>query len=157
MKAYILISCLGLILSCCSTKKLKHNESNPAQSHQFQRTASIVHLQGQVLIKRSGAPDWIPATKGMELRTNDKVRTHRESFATIRFEQGGLMRIEPESLMAITDLLFEQRTKINRSTFSLEKGRVEAELHAMGDKKSSLKIKTPSAEATLATREVAFQ
>ncbi len=157
MKKAIVILALFLVAVSCTRHKPKPATNEVAETQSTQRTALIVHLHGEVLVKRGGVPDWVKATQGMKLGANDKVRTHRESFATIKFDTGGLMRLEPDSLMAITDLLFENRSKINRSTFSLEKGRVETELQAMGGKKSALKIKTPSAVTTLTPREVAFQ
>ena len=108
-------------------------------------------------VKRSGAPDWLAASVGMQLAINDKVRTQRASFATIRFDQGGHMRLEPESLVAVTDLRIERRNQTRRSTFTLMQGRVEAELDALTRKGSEFKIKTPSAQASVVRREVTFQ
>jgi hypothetical protein len=116
----------------------------------------LTEVEGQVRVKPSGAPDWRPATAGMELSINDKVRTQRDSFATIQFDEGGLMRLEPESLVAVTDLRIEQQNQIRRSTFTLMEGRVEAELELL-EQDSEFKIKTPAAEASVLRREVSFQ
>jgi hypothetical protein len=120
-------------------------------------TATLVAVAGQVRIKRSGAPDWQPAAAGTALAANDKVRTQRDSFATIRFEEGDTLRLEPESLVAVTDLRIDRRSRAQRSTFTLHRGRLEADIGALDEAEAEFKIKTPSAEAELLSREVAFQ
>jgi len=121
------------------------------------RTATLIHLQGEVHVKRPGMPDWERAAPGLELQVQDKVRTLRDAFATIQFEHGGLLRLEPESLISVTDLQLEPRSQARRSTFTLMEGSVEAELDPIETEGSEFRIRTPSAEASVARREVSFQ
>jgi hypothetical protein len=121
------------------------------------RTARISFLEGSVLIKRPADLDWQQAREGLELGIDDKIRTLRDSFTTLEFEQGGSLRIGPESLVKVTDLRLEPRNQARRSTFTVEEGRVEAELDSLQQAGSEFKIKTPSAEASVIHREVSFQ
>lgn len=121
------------------------------------RTARILFVEGNVRVKRAGSMEWLQALKGMELAMDDKLRTLRESFATIEFDQGGVLKVGPETLVSVTDLRIEQRNKAVRSTFTLIEGNVEAEMDALEKSESEFRIRTPSAEASVIKREVAFQ
>ncbi|MBW2699636.1 MAG: FecR domain-containing protein [Deltaproteobacteria bacterium] len=121
------------------------------------RRAQLVLIEGEVRVKRSGDPEWQTALAGMQLSINDKIRTQRGSFATIEFQRGGQLHMQPESLVAVTDLRMNARTRAHRSTFTLESGQVEAELDAITHKDAEFRIRTPSAEASVIRREVAFQ
>jgi len=121
------------------------------------RTAKILFVEGNVRVKRAGSMEWIQAFKDMDLAMDDKLRTLRDSFAAIEFDKGGVLKVGPETLVSVTDLRIEQRNKAVRSTFTLIEGNVEAELDALEKSESEFRIRTPSAEASLIKREVAFQ
>jgi len=157
VKSLIPFALAAAWLVACSSPAPEHQPPDAAQLDPIQRMASLTQLEGEVRVKRAGAPEWLAASEGMQLAINDKVRTLRNSFATIRFEEGGVMRLEPESLVAVTDLAVERRNQVRRSTFTLMQGRVEAELDALTQEGSEFKIKTPSAQAAVVRREVSFQ
>ena len=119
--------------------------------------AKLVLIEGEVRVKRSGDTEWKIALTGMQLSINDKIRTQRGGFATIEFQRGGQLHMQPESLVAVTDLRLDALTRAHRSTFTLEAGQVEAELDAITHKDAEFRIRTPSAEASVIRREVAFQ
>jgi hypothetical protein len=121
------------------------------------RTAKILFVEGNVRVKRAGSMEWLQALKDMELAMDDKLRTLRDSFATIEFDKGGVLKVGPETLVSVTDLRIEQRNKAIRSTFTLIEGNVEAEMDALEKSESEFRIRTPSAEASVIKREVAFQ
>jgi hypothetical protein len=121
------------------------------------RTAKILFVEGNVRVKRAGSMEWIQALKDMDLAMDDKLRTLRDSFAAIEFDKGGVLKVGPETLVSVTDLRIEQRNKAVRSTFTLIEGNVEAELDALEKSDSEFRIRTPSAEASVIKREVAFQ
>ena len=148
---------IGAGLLACSPDTPDQAPPDAAQLDPLERTASLTDLQGEVRVKRAGAPEWQPASEGMQLAVNDKVRTQRNSYATIRFEEGGVMRLEPESLVAVTDLTVERRDQVRRSTFTLMEGRVEAELDSLTKEGSEFRIKTPTAQTSVVRREVSFQ
>ena len=121
------------------------------------RTAKILFVEGNVRVKRAGSMEWLQAMNNMELAMDDKLRTLRDSFAAIEFDKGGVLKVGPETLVSVTDLRIEQRNKALRSTFTLIEGNVEAELDALEKTDSEFRIRTPSAEASVIKREVAFQ
>jgi len=125
----------------------------PAQ----EMTARLAFLQGRVLVKRSGSLEWVQARPDMQLRVDDKIRTLRDSFANIEFARGGFLRVAPESLVAVSDLRREPRSQARKTTFMLVEGQVEAEVGEVKEPQSEFRIRTPSAEASVLHREVAFQ
>lgn len=138
-------------------------ESRPDASADVQalsitaRSARIVFLEGTVQVKRSGSMEWQEGHRNMELFPEDKVRTGRNSFAHIQFESGGLLRMGPESLIVASDLGLIPENQTNQTTFTLVEGMVEAELKPAPGTTSDFRIRTPSAEAVVLRREVAFQ
>ncbi len=154
-----LATCLvALSLSCsCDSDTKKDEEPDGSVSTTVSVTARLVFVEGNVRVKRAGSMEWLEAVKTMELATHDKLRTLRDSFATIQFKEGGLLRVEPESLISVTDLRLEPRNQARRYTFTLVEGKVEAELDTLEQAGSEFKVITPSAEASVLRREVAFQ
>lgn len=146
-----------LLAGCTEQTPEAPDRADAGEARLEAHTATLVAVAGRVRVKRSGEPDWQPVAAGAELAVNDKVRTQRESFATIRFVEGGTLRLEPESLVAVTDLRINRRSRAQHSTFTLHRGRLEADIGALEEPDAEFKIKTPSAEAELLGREVAFQ
>jgi hypothetical protein len=152
---------LFLLLSGCTCGKDADEGQSPdgadIKVEAGLRTAKILFVEGNVRVKRAGSMEWIQALKDMDLSMDDKLRTLRDSFAAIEFDKGGVLKVGPETLVSVTDLRIEQRNKAVRSTFTLIEGNVEAELDALEKSESEFRIRTPSAEASLIKREVAFQ
>jgi hypothetical protein len=152
---------LVLLLSACTCGKDAHDGQHPdgtgTKVEAGLRTATVLFVEGNVRMKRAGSMEWIQAQKDMELAMGDKLRTLRDSFAAIEFDQGGVLKVGPETLVSVTDLRIEQHNKAIRSTFTLIEGSVEAELDALEKPESEFRIRTPSAEASVNKREVAFQ
>ena len=135
----------------------KHLDGTDTKVEAGLRTAKILFVEGNVRVKRAGSMEWLQAVSNMELAMDDKLRTLRDSFAAIEFDKGGVLKVGPETLVSVTDLRIEHRNKAVRSTFTLIEGNVEAELDALEKSESEFRILTPSAEASVIKREVAFQ
>ena len=152
---------LAFIMSACTCGKDADDGRQPDGSdtkiEAGLRTAKILFVEGNVRVKRAGSMEWIQALRNMDLAMDDKLRTLRDSFAAIEFDKGGVLKVGPETLVSVTDLRIEQRNKAVRSTFTLIEGNVEAELDALEKSESEFRIRTPSAEASVIKREVAFQ
>lgn len=142
--------------SGCGPKTSSDAPAGDAESEEIQVSARLVAAQGRVTVRRAHSEDWHPAAAGMALQVDDSLRTQREAFATLEFEEGGTLRVGPESLVRITDLRLEVRSQARRSTFTVEEGRVEAELLPLKPA-GEFRIRTPTAEASLNHREVSFQ
>jgi hypothetical protein len=150
-------SCFLASLFFLSCGKKDEPEPDPKTSESSMRTARILFLEGTVWVKHPKTSDWIPAQLNQELLINDKIRTMRDSFATVEFEEGGILKLGPESLVKVTDLRIEPRNNARRSTFTLMEGKVEAEVNPIKIQGAELKIKTKSVETHVIRREVAFQ
>ena len=152
---------LALLLAACTCGKDPDDGERPdgtdTKVEAGLRTAKILFVEGNVRVKRAGSVEWIQAVNDMELAMDDKLRTLRDSFAAIEFDKGGVLKVGPETLVSVTDLRIERRNKAVRSTFTLIEGNVEAELDALEKSESEFRIRTPSAEASVIKREVAFQ
>ncbi len=153
----LLFSALAVSCTCSRDEQAQPVAPAPAGPRQSKATTRIIFIEGSVEIKRAGSMEWESGKRDMELATDDKVRTLKDSFATIQFEQGGTLRIGPETLVSVTHLQFEPREKYRRYAFTLMEGKIEAELDALDNPKSEFKVVTPSAETVLLKREVAFQ
>ena len=145
------------MVGSCNDKTQSPTSPSQPKSKALQPKAVLTQIQGEVQIKRAGRQAWKTASVGMALVTNDKLRTDRDGFATIQFDEGGDLVVEPESLISVTDLYFERRKRVRRSMFMLEEGRVEARLDIVKGNEADFRIKTPSAEARILKREVSFQ
>lgn len=142
--------------SGCGPKAPSDASSGDAEFEEIQVSARLIAAQGRVTVRRARSEEWHPAITGMALQVDDSLRTQRDAFATLEFEEGGTLRVGPESLVRITDLRLEVRSQARRSTFTVEEGRVEAELLPLKPA-GEFRIRTPTAEASLNHREVAFQ
>ena len=153
---WVVLSWLVISLGC-QQQNAESIPANPDAGFQYLRKAKVLFIQGKVKIKRAGSMEWTNAKANMQMTTADKLRTLPNSFATIEFESGGILRIGPESLVSLTNLQIEPRKQIRRVVFTLKSGQIEAEFNPIENRDSELKIRTPSAETSILHREVAFQ
>src|ERR1051325_10369653 len=65
-----------------------------ADSH----AAEITELQGAAEARANTAAEWSAASLGQTLIVGNQVRTGADSLATIRFSEGALTRLAPDSL-----------------------------------------------------------
>jgi len=56
---------------------------------------------GDVRVKRADSDEWVPASGGMPLQAEDKIRTLARSSATVTFESGSNLSISENSLLTI--------------------------------------------------------
>lgn len=157
MNAAVLLVVMALLAGCSPGADQKPAVENPPEPSDQPGTATLAEVAGDVKVRLCQESDWRQAESGMALSTNDKVRTRRDGFATIRFAEGSVLKLEPESLVSVTDLRLVLRTQARRSTFTLVEGRLEAEMQGGAGRGADLKIRTPSAEVRALRREVSFQ
>ena len=66
--------------------------------------ARFATIDGAVQVKRAGSREWVAATRADELRADDLVRTGPGGNAEIRFADGTLFRLRPDSLIQIEEI-----------------------------------------------------
>jgi len=79
----LLLAAAGPGGGCADEASPPPPEAGPADgaaTPTVRRTALLIHLQGEVHVKRPGAPDWQLAEQGLELQVQDKVRTRRDAL-----------------------------------------------------------------------------
>ncbi len=119
--------------------------------------ARLTYVTGDVEVRRADSHKWQRAEGGTVLYQNDKLRTLRASFATVEFVNGGILKLGPDTLVAVSRLNREPATKSIKSTFLLMQGQIEAEIGDLGAPGSEFKLRTPTAEIGMMPREVAFR
>ena len=75
----------------------------PPQPTSVATGSRFERIEGSVQVKRAGTLEWIPATKAVVLRQNDLVRTGAGSTAEIKFADGFLFNVRPDSLITIEE------------------------------------------------------
>jgi hypothetical protein len=82
--------------------------------------------------KRAGRLEWQDATKAMVLRQNDLVRTGPGSTAEIRFEDGSLFSVRPDSLITIAESTQNPLSREQTVSLSIESGEANFQTPARG-------------------------
>ncbi len=65
--------------------------------------ARFATIDGAVQVKQAGSREWVAATRAAELRADDLVRTGPGGNAEIRFADGTLFKLRPDSLIQIEE------------------------------------------------------
>ena len=65
------------------------------------RSARFTTIDGGVQVRRVGTLEWVPATPSQVLQADDLVRTGPAASAEIRFSDGSLFKVRPDSLIQI--------------------------------------------------------
>jgi hypothetical protein len=100
-----------------------------------------------VQVKRAGRLEWQDATKAMVLQQNDLVRTGPGSTAEIRFLDGSLFSVRPDSLITIAESTQNPLSREQTVELSIESG--EANFQTPGrNVRGSTRITTPTVRTT---------
>lgn len=114
--------------------------------------AKLLQVSGAVMLKRAAGDDWTPATSGIGLFENDKVRTAGGASASVHFSNGSVVNVGEDALVSIAET--RPRPGQERTDLTVLKGQVDAEVDDRA--KQSLSVSTPAATVR-AGREIVFQ
>ncbi len=84
--------------------------------------ARFVTIDGNVEVKRAATLEWLPATRAMLLQQNDLVRTRSGGTAEIRFADGTLFNVRPDSLITIEESTQNPVSRQQRVALSIQSG-----------------------------------
>ncbi len=84
--------------------------------------ARFLALDGSVEVKRAATLEWLPATRAMVLQRNDLVRTRSGGTAEIRFADGTLFNVRPDSLITIEESTQNPVSRQQRVALSIQSG-----------------------------------
>jgi len=105
--------------------------------------ATLTELSGVVEIQKIGDSEWYPAMLNMPLEEGDRIRTGKDSSAEITFDNGQVVKIEDDSDLTLSSVLFsEDREEIKLKALV---GKILANVKKALGKKSKLELHTPTA------------
>ncbi|OIQ19950.1 MAG: hypothetical protein BM556_05530 [Bacteriovorax sp. MedPE-SWde] len=99
--------------------------------------ATVSKKQLEVKHKRAKSFEWLETSLGQKLDNFDSIRTGESSQAHVKFEEGGEIDIDQNSLVLILE------RKLREQNLALPKGRVDGVIED-SDKKTEILIKTPN-------------
>jgi hypothetical protein len=115
--------------------------------------AHFTTIEGSVQVKRAGQLGWVDATTAMALRQNDLIRTGPGGAAEIRFGDGSIFSVRPDSLITLAESSQNPLSREQRINLSIESGEANFQTPARGVPGSTT-ITTPTVRTT-AERETA--
>ena len=120
----------------------------PVEWLKFQpKPASTLSTSGSVLIKKSRDSRFQVLKSGMQVHVGDEIAT-RQGTALIRFADGSLLRLEPDSTLVFNKLSHFGQTGMVDTRMRLKKGALSTEVSPLV-KGSRFEITTPSAVAAV--------
>ena len=104
-------------------------------------------LEGSVQVKHPGTLEWKPATPAMMLRQNDLVKTGSGGAAEIRFADGTVFAVRPDSLITIEESTQNPISRQQRNALSIQSGEANFQTASRGVPGSTT-ISTPTVRTT---------
>jgi hypothetical protein len=109
--------------------------------------ARFQKIDGSVQVKRAGTLEWLSATLAVSLRQNDLVRTGSGAAAEIRFADGTVFYVRPDSLITIEESSQNPVSRQQRVALSIQSGEANFQTAARGVPGSTT-ISTPTLRTT---------
>jgi len=104
--------------------------------------ATISSYKGSVYVKKSGGEKKISAFKGMRLKKGDTIITGKKSSATLDIDSDKEVTVGDNTQLSITELSKEVAKNSSKSSFTLQAGKVWANVKTKLNKDSKFQIKT---------------
>jgi glucodextranase-like protein/FecR-like protein len=120
----------------------------PPQPTSVATGSRFERIEGSVQVKRAGTLEWIPATKAVVLRQNDLVRTGSGSTAEIKFADGFLFNVRPDSLITIEESSQNPLSRQQNVKLSIQSGEANFLTAASNVPGSTTTISTPTVRTT---------
>ncbi len=125
----------------------------PVPQPEVQTGARFTSIEGSVQVKRAGTLEWVAASRATVLRQNDLVRTGPGGAAEIRFQDGFVFSVRPESLITVEESTQNTVSREQRVGLSIQSGEANFQTPARGVPGQAT-ISTPTVRTT-AERETA--
>jgi hypothetical protein len=109
--------------------------------------ARFTSIDGSVQVKRAGTLEWITATRAMILRQNDLVQTRSGGTAEIRFADGTVFNVRPDSLITVEESTQNPVSRQQRVALSIQSGEANFQTAAR-TVPGSTTISTPTVRTT---------
>jgi hypothetical protein len=109
--------------------------------------ARFTTIEGSVQVKRAGRLEWVDATTAMVLRQNDLIRTGPGGAAEIKFADGSIFSVRPDSLITLAESSQNPLSREQRINLSIESGEANFQTPSRGIPGSTT-ITTPTVRTT---------
>jgi len=139
--AIVLLAALGWFLF------LRRTPPAPPAATAVETGARFASLEGSVQVKRAGTLEWFQATQAVVLRQNDLVRTGSGAAAEIRFVDGTVFNVRPDSLITIEESSQNTVSRQQRVALSIQSGEANFQTAAR-EVPGSTTISTPTVRTT---------
>jgi hypothetical protein len=118
-------------------------------------TGTVTQLSGTLSVKKADGSVRILSQKS-EIRSGDTINTERDSYAQIRFTDGGQVTLKPNTSIKIENFRFaEEKPQEDSFVFGLLKGGLRAVTGLVG-KRSKEKYQLGTATATIGIRGTTY-
>lgn len=113
---------------------------------------TVTHLAGTLSVKRGDGSVRLLSVKS-EVLTGDMLQTEKGSYAQIKFTDGGVITLKPNTQMVVEDYKFEaQKPADDKLAFSLVKGGLRAVTGLVGKRGDQDAYKMVTGTATIGIR-----
>jgi hypothetical protein len=110
-------------------------------------SAKITGLTGEVTIKKLAAANWSKAEVGMNLESNDSIKTAKSSTATILYFEGSITELHENTEIRISELSFNKDTKSTSVKLWQQVGKTTNRVEKLVDPASQYEVDTPTGAA----------
>jgi len=138
--AILLVAALGWFL-------YRPRTPPPTPASEVETGVRFATIEGSVQVKRSGTLEWLAATRVMILRQNDLVKTGSGGAAEIRFADGTVFAVRPDSLITIEESTQNPISRQQKNALSIQSGEANFQTAGRGVPGSTT-ISTPTVRTT---------
>jgi hypothetical protein len=119
-------------------------------------SGSVTQLSGTLSVKKADGSVRILSSKS-EIRNGDQLNTEKDSYAQIKFSDGGQITMKPNTVIKIENFSFdEQKPKEDSFLFSLVKGGMRAVTGLVGKRGDKDAYRMGTATATVGIRGTTY-
>jgi hypothetical protein len=126
---------------------LERRSPAPPAAESVETGARFAQIDGRVEVKRAGTLEWLRATPAVVLRQNDLIRTGSGATAEIRFADGTLFNVRPDSLITVEESTQNPVSRQQRVALSIQSGEANFQTAAR-NVPGSTTISTPTVRTT---------
>lgn len=109
----------------------------------FKNRVTILKLQGDVLVKLKNKADWISASKDLQLKEGDLIKTALDSWTHLRIGTLGTVLLKENSFLDLSTMKLKKDGVNEDIHLHLNKGKLLVNVQGMS-KQSEFKTSTPS-------------
>ena len=105
-------------------------------------------IEGNVQVRQAGTLEWRNADRGILLTKADLVRTGAGGSAEIRFTDGTVFHVRPESLLTIDESSENPASRVRQLALTIQSGEANFQTPQRGVPGSATTISTPTVRTT---------